>query len=71
MSDLTVDLLEQFKVDGLPAKMKGTSKSTSVAKLRCFLRAAYRRDWIKESLREKVVSHKAVYEQKNRMKSMR
>lgn len=29
-----------------------------------FLKAAYRRDWIKESLREKVPGHKAVYEQK-------
>ena len=63
--DLTVDLLEQFKVDGLPAGMASTSKSTSVAKLRCFLRAAYRRGWITESLRERVTSHAAVYEEKS------
>jgi integrase/recombinase XerD len=63
--DMNVDLLEQFKVDGLPASMASTSKSTSVAKLRCFLKVAYRRGWTTESLREKVTSHKAVYEEKS------
>jgi integrase len=62
--DLNVDLLETFKTAGLPKGMADTSKATAIAKLRCFLRAAYRRDWIKESLREKVTSHHAVYEQK-------
>jgi integrase len=57
--------LETSKTDGLPETMANTSKATSVAKLRCFLRAAYRRDWIKESLVEKVTAHRAVYEQKN------
>jgi integrase len=57
-------MLERFRVDGLPEGMKSTSKSTSIAKLRCFLRVAYRRDWIKESMREKVSAHRAVYEQK-------
>ncbi len=64
MRDLSVDLLETFKTDGFPEEMADTSKATAVAKLRCFLRAAYRRDWINESLVDKVTSYRAVYEQK-------
>src|ERR1035438_4000797 len=64
MRNLTVDLLETFKTEGLPAAMADTSKATAVAKLRCFLRTAYRRDWITESLVDKVTAHRAVYEQK-------
>lgn len=64
MKDLTVDLLETFKVEGLLTKMANTSKSTVVAKLRCFLRAAFRRGWISESLADRVTGHKAVYDQK-------
>ena len=64
MRDLSVDLLETFKVDGFPEYMAETSRATAVAKLRCFLRTAYCRDWIKESLVEKVTSYRAVYEQK-------
>ena len=64
MKQLTVDLLETFKVDGLP-ELADTSKSTAVAKLRCFLRDAFRRGWIAEAMVEKVTAHKAVYEQKS------
>jgi integrase/recombinase XerD len=63
MRELTVDLLETFKVDGIP-DLADTSKSTVVAKLRCFLRDAFRRGWITESLAERVTAHKAVYDQK-------
>lgn len=63
MRELTVDLLESFKVEGLPT-LANTSKGTAVAKLRCFLRVAYRRGWIAESLVDKVTPHRAVYEQK-------
>lgn len=63
MRELTVDLLETFKCDGLP-KLADTSKATAVAKLRCFLRDAFRRGWIKEPLVERVSGHKAIYEQK-------
>ncbi len=63
--DLNVDLLETFKVKGLPKEMADTSKATAVAKLRCFLRTAYRRGWTRESLVDKVTSHKAVYEEKS------
>jgi integrase/recombinase XerD len=63
MRELTVDLLETFKFDGLP-DLADTSKSTAVAKLRCFLRDAFRRGWITESLVDRVTAHKAVYEQK-------
>ena len=62
--ELTVDLLETFKSDGLP-NLADTSKSTAVAKLRCFLRDAYRRGWITESLVDRVTGHKAVYDQKD------
>jgi hypothetical protein len=64
MRNLTVDLLETFKTEGLPEDMADTSKATAVAKLRCFLRTAYRRDWISQSLVDKVTPHRAVYEQK-------
>jgi len=66
MRNLTVDLLETFKTEGFPAGMADTSKATAVAKLRCFLRTAYRRDWITESLMDKVTAHRALYEQRNR-----
>jgi hypothetical protein len=55
MRDVTVDLLETFKVEGFPEGMAETSKATAVAKLRCFLRTAYRRDWINEALVEVVL----------------
>lgn len=63
MRELNVDLLETFKVDGLP-NLADTSRSTVVAKLRCFLRDAFRRGWISEPLAERVSAHRAVYEQK-------
>jgi integrase len=62
--EMTVDLLEQFKVDGLPG-LADTSKSLYVAKLRCFLRDALRRGWITDPLADKVTTHPAVYEQKS------
>ena len=61
--ELSVDLLETFKVDGL-AGLKSTSKGTSVAKLLCFLRAAFRRGWIGESLVDRVTPLRATYDQK-------
>ena len=63
MRNLTVDLLETFKTEGLPEDMADTSKATAVAKLRCFLRTAYRRDWITESLRseERRVGEECIY----------
>ncbi len=64
MKDLTVDLLEDFKVQGLPAAMADTTRGIVVAKLRCFLRVAFRRGWTKSPLAEAVTPHAAVYEQK-------
>ena len=61
--EMTEDLLETFKVDGLP-ELADTSKSTAVAKLHCFLRDAFRRGWITESLVDRVTAHRAVYTQK-------
>jgi len=64
MRDLTVDLLENYKVDGLPDDMANTTKQIVVAKVRCFLRTAFRRGWIEKALAEQVTGHAAVYEQK-------
>jgi integrase/recombinase XerD len=63
MQELTVGLIEEFKVEGLP-KLANTTKGITVAKLRCFLREAYRLEWIKKPLAEQVRPHRAVYEQK-------
>ena len=63
MRGLNVDLLETFKVEGLP-DLADTSKSAVVAKLRCFLRDAFRRGWISEPLVERIRPHRAMYDQK-------
>ena len=62
--DMTVDHLETFKTAGLPKDMAGTTRATTDAKVRCFLRAAFRRGWIKEFLVERVTTVRAVYDQK-------
>ena len=62
--EMTVDHLETFKTAGLPKSMRTTTKATTFAKIRCFLRAAFRRGWIKEALVDKVTTVKAVYDQK-------
>jgi integrase/recombinase XerD len=62
--EITVDHLETFKTAGLPKAMRMTTKATTFAKIRCFLRAAFRRGWIKEALVDKVTTVKAVYDQK-------
>jgi integrase len=64
MRDLTVDLLENFKLDGLPKDMANTTKQIVVAKIRCFLRTAFRRGWVEKALGDQVTGHAAVYEQK-------
>ena len=61
--DLSVDLLEDFKVYAL-RKLKSTTRATAVSKLKFFLREAFRRGWITEALHEKVKSVHGVYEQK-------
>src|ERR1035441_2832600 len=63
IGDMSADVLEQFKVEGLPTLVE-TSRSTAVSKLRCFLRHAYRRGWTADALVERVTPTKAVYEQK-------
>jgi integrase/recombinase XerD len=62
MSDLSVDLVEDFKSSVL-AKFKSTTRFLAVAKLKVFLRESYRRGWITEPLALKVRSPQAVYEQ--------
>jgi hypothetical protein len=50
MREVTVDHLETFKTAGLPKEMRTTTKATTFAKIRCFLRAAFRRGWIRRLL---------------------
>ena len=64
MKHLNVDLLEDFKTDGLPSGNEDTTKSKAVEKLRAWLREAHRRGWISEVLHERVRAYKATYEQK-------
>lgn len=40
--EVTVDHLETFKTAGLPRDMRTTTKATTFAKIRCFLRSAFR-----------------------------
>ncbi len=63
MREITVDLLERFKVKGMPGKA-GTTKKTYTAKMRAFLREAFRREWITKPLAEQVKGYEAVYEEK-------
>jgi integrase len=63
MREISVDLLEDFKTYAL-AGLAGTSKGTSLARLAHFLRKAYRRGWIAESLVDKIKRHGGVYDQK-------
>jgi integrase len=64
MKDLSVDLLENFKSEGLP-DFADTSRATAIAKLRCFLKDAFRRGWIKAALVDLVTGHKAIHAQKD------
>jgi integrase len=64
MSELTVDLLENFKIDGLNG-LANTSKATAFSKVTAFLREAFRRGWIATHLAEQVRPHRASYDQKD------
>lgn len=64
MRELTVDLLEDFKIHGLPTITDAT-KRIAVARLKCFLKAAYRREWIASPLALKIESHVAELDQKS------
>jgi integrase/recombinase XerD len=64
MSDISVDLLERYRVDAL-GKMKSSSKQVVVSKVMKFLREAYRRSWIPEQLAGKVAPVVVVKEQKS------
>lgn len=61
--EITVDLLERFKVNGMPGNA-GTTKKTYTAKMRAFLREAFRREWIQKPLAEQVKGFEALYEEK-------
>lgn len=51
--DLTVDLLEDFKFEGMP-KLADSSRKTYVGKLLAFIRDAERMGWIKEQIAHRV-----------------
>jgi integrase len=63
MSELTVDLLEDFKIHGLPDIMD-TTRKVAVVKLKTFLREALRREWIAKPLAEQVSRYEATHEEK-------
>jgi integrase/recombinase XerD len=63
MSEVTVDLLERFKIEGL-AGLSNTTKRHQFQKIIAFLRVAFRREWIKTELAARVRPHAAVSEQK-------
>ena len=65
IQELSANFLETFITYGLAPMMKTTSKSTSISKLKCFLREAYRRSWILEPVREQLKPYGAEYEQKD------
>jgi integrase len=60
--ETTVDLVESFKIDGLPHK--DTSRKTYTATVRCFLKDALRRGWITEPLALRVRPYNAPHEVK-------
>src|SRR5207302_1179934 len=63
--DLTVDVIEDFKVSHyLPGK-EATTRANAFAKLRCFLREAFRREWIAKPIAEQVRTYVAEPEQKS------
>lgn len=55
--DLSPDLLERFKFEGLPKKMKDSSRGMYTAKMRAFLREAERLGWIEARLADRVRPH--------------
>ena len=63
MHQLSADVLETFKSEGL-AHMKTSSRGNAFAMVRCFLKAAYRRDWTREQLADKVPAAPFIHEQK-------
>jgi integrase/recombinase XerD len=61
--ELTVDLLETFKTAGLSG-LAASTKFTNIATLRCFLRHAYRREWLAEQIVERVQPYQVERAQK-------
>lgn len=65
MQELSVNLLEEFKVKGLPVDMADTTKGIAFSKVRHFLSKAFGREWIKKPLAQATSSHAGEYEQKD------
>ncbi len=62
MKELTADLVERFKEDGL-ASFSDVVKGTTTSKIRTFLRHAYRRDWTADALALKVLPHATLHQE--------
>jgi integrase/recombinase XerD len=63
MSDLSVDLVEDFKTYAL-RKFKSTTQALFITKLKFFLREAHRRGWLADPIHIRIRNVRAVYEQK-------
>lgn len=63
LSDLTVDLLESFKIEGMPAILLDSSRSTYTAKLRAFISECERLGWISSRLADRIRPHRHEHEQ--------
>lgn len=63
LSDLTVDLLESFKIEGMPAILLDSSRGTYTAKLRAFISECERLGWISTRLADRVRPHRYEHEQ--------
>ncbi|MBZ5673528.1 MAG: tyrosine-type recombinase/integrase [Acidobacteriia bacterium] len=63
MRELTIDLLEDFKLDGM-GDIADTTKRVTVGKLKTFLKDAHRRGWILLPLHITLLSHFAEHNQK-------
>jgi integrase len=64
MSELTYDLLTDFKTYGLKTLKSSGSKATAISKLKVFLKEAYIRGWITAAVHSIVKTPKVISEKK-------
>lgn len=65
MSDLSVNLLENFQATGLPPKLADISRARMCGNLRTFLLAAHRREWIEKPLGDRIQRFRADHVQRD------
>jgi integrase/recombinase XerD len=54
IQELTVDMLEDFRLHGLPSGLKPSTRRTAMMGLGAFLRVAHRRGWLPTSLADRL-----------------